>query len=324
MSYCLIVQAIHPSGIERLLKAGIETRMASESDMGAVAREIGGAVAVITRDAGLSASAIAAAPGLQVIANHGVGTNKIDLVRAARDGIVTVYTPFANARSVAEHTIMLMLAVAKRALAADRAVRAGDWRFKYTGGMMELHGKTMGIVGFGTIGRMVAETASRGFGMRVVVWSPNTPASAIEAAGVTSVADLAALLDVADVLSLHRPLRSDTRHTIDRAALARMKPDAILVNTARGALVDGAALIEALREKRIGGAGFDVFAVEPLPIDDPLLALDNVVLAPHVAGSTEGALRETADQCADQIIDVLAGRRPPHLVNPAVWERRRR
>jgi D-3-phosphoglycerate dehydrogenase len=131
------------------------------------------------------------------------------------------------------------------------------------------------------------------------------------------------LLPVADVLSLHRPLRSDTRHTLDAARLAAMKSTAIVVNTARGALIDEVALAEALRERRIAGAGLDVFTSEPLPGESPLAGLDNIVLGPHTAGSTEDALRRTAEQCADQIIAVLNGVEPANLFNPAVWPRRR-
>ena len=324
MPTCLIVQPIHPSGIAMLQAADIEARKASSADMAVVAREIAACDAVITRNAGLSRAAIDAATRLAVIANHGVGTNKIDVARATELAIPIVFTPFANARSVAEHAMLQMLALGKRLVASDQAVRRGDWDYRYQPGLQELHGKTLGIVGFGTIGRMTAEIAARGFGMRVVVHSPAADPAALAAAGAQACASLDELMATADVISLHRPSRPDTRHMINKAALARMKPTALLVNTARADLIDTDALIECLQQGRIAGAALDVFDTEPLPADHPLCALPNVVLTPHSAGSTDEALQQTAEQCAAQIIDVLQGRRPPHLVNAQVWEARRK
>ncbi len=324
MPVCLVVQPIHPSGAKKLEAAGIEVRKATSADMAAVAREIVGCAAVITRNAGLDTAAIDAATSLHVIANHGIGTNKIDVAHATKLSIPIVFTPFANARSVAEHAVMLMLAVGKRLLPSDAAVRGGDWDYRYKSGLQELHGKTLGISGFGTIGRMTADIASKGFGMKVIVHSPSADAATIAAHGATACATLEELLGLADVVSLHRPSRPDTRHMIDAAALAAMKRSAILINTARSDLIDTLALAEALKAGRIAGAGIDVFDQEPVPAGHPLLALTNAVLTPHTAGSTDEALQQTADQCAEQIIEVLAGRRPAHLVNGAVWDARRK
>lgn len=323
MPVCLIVQPIHPSGIAMLEAAGIRTRKASSADMAVVARDIADCDAVITRNAGLDTAAIDAATHLKVIANHGVGTNKIDVAHATELAIPIVFTPTANARSVAEHAVMMMLAVGKRLLASDRAVRGDDWDYRYRPGLQELHGKTLGVVGFGTIGRLTAEIAAKGFGMKIVVHSPSADAQTLAAHGAHRCTTLEALLEQADIVSLHQPSRPDTRHMIDAARLALMKPTAILVNTARADLIDTAALIDALRHRGIAGAGLDVFDQEPVPHDAALLALDNVVMTPHTAGSTDEALKATADQCAEQIIAVLAGVRPAHLVKPAVWERRR-
>lgn len=320
---CLVVQPIHPAGIARLRAAGIEARMASSADMATVAREIAPCQAVITRNAGLDTAAVEAGAQLAVIANHGIGTNKIDVARATALSIPIVYTPTANARSVAEHAIMQMLAVAKRLAACDQAVRTGDWDYRYRPGLQELHGKTLGIVGFGTIGRLTAAIALHGLGMRVIVYSPAVPAGEITAQGAQPCPALDELLAQADVVSLHRPSRADTRHMIDARALARMKPTAILVNTARADLIDTDALAAALRDRRIAGAALDVFEQEPLPAGHPLCGLDNALLTPHTAGSTDEALRAAAEQCAGQIIEVLAARRPAHLVNPQVWETRR-
>ena len=324
MPDCLIVQPIHPAGLDRLRDGGVTPRIATAHDMATVARELPGCVAAITRNAGLNAAAMLAAESLLVIANHGVGTNEIDLKQAAALGIPTIFTPTANARSVAEHAMALTLALARKVIPADAAVRGLRWSLRYEARMMELHGKTMGLVGFGTIGRLTGAMARNGFGMKLLVFSPNVSDSILVEAGAERAPTLESLLERADVVSLHRPLRPDTRHMIDAAALGKMQPHALLVNTARGQLIDGEALAAALRAGTIAGAAIDVFQVEPPPAEDPILGAPNTVLAPHIGGVTEEAMRETALQCADQILDVLAGRRPPHLVQPEVWDRRRK
>jgi len=320
---CLIIQPIHAAGLERLRAGGVTPRFATAPDMATVARELPGCVAAITRSAGLDAAAMRAAPSLRVIANHGVGTNEIDLREAAALGILTIFTPTANARSVAEHAMALTLALARKVIPADAAVRGLDWRLRYEAQMMELHGRILGLAGFGTIGRMVGVMARKGFGMKLLVFSPGVSDAVLVEAGAERAPTLQALLSRADVISLHRPLRPDTRHMIDAAALACMQPHALLVNTARGALIDGQALAAALRAGTIAGAAIDVFETEPAPATDPILGAPNTVLAPHIGGVTEQAMRETALQCAGQILDVLAGRRPPHLVQPELWDRRR-
>ncbi|HEV7265180.1 MAG TPA: NAD(P)-dependent oxidoreductase [Falsiroseomonas sp.] len=324
MPECFIVQPIHRAGLDRLREGGVTPRFASAHDMATVAREMPGCVAVITRNAGMDAAAMDAAPSLKLVVNHGVGMNRIDVAHAASLGIPVAFTPTANARSVAEHAIALALALARQVIPADAAVRGCDWTLRYEGQMMEMHGKVFGLAGFGTIGRMTGAIARHGFGMKLLVFSPGTPDQALAEAGAERTPTLQALLEAADVVSLHRPLRPDTRHMIDATSLAWMKPTAYLVNTARGELVDTAALAEALRAGRIAGAAQDVFRVEPPGPDEPLLAAPNSVLAPHISGVTEEAMRETALQCADQVLDMLAGRRPPHLARPEVWEHRRR
>jgi len=320
---CLIIQPIHAAAIELLREAGIEPRMASAPAMDVVAREIGEAEAVISRSAGLDRAAMDAAPRLRVIGNHGIGVDPLDVGRAGELGIPIVFTPYANVDSVAEHALALMLAVAHRLREMDIATRSGDFGLKYRRPLTELIGKTLGILGFGRIGRRTAQLAAGGLSMRVLVHTTGDQA-AVVAAGYQSAPSLEDLLGRVDVLSLHLPLNASTRGLIGRRELALMKPGAILVNTARGALVDEPALAEALREERLGGAGLDVFSREPLPAEDPLMSLPNVVLTPHAAASTEASLRRMGKQVAEQVIDVLADRKPPHLINPEVWPRRRR
>ncbi|MFT0860542.1 hydroxyacid dehydrogenase [Ancylobacter sp. G4_0304] len=318
MPRCLIVQPIHPAGLELLAQAGIEPVNAPAFDADTIIRAMAGMEAVITRDAGLRAPAMAAAPGLRVIGVHGVGTDPVDIDEASRRGVCVVNTPGTNVRAVAEQTLALTLALAKGVPGADAAVRRGDFGFKYRAPLRELHGATFGVVGFGNIGRATAELA-RAFGMRVVGFSRSQPDSAFLESGVERMDSLDALLAIADVVSLHLPGTPSTRGVIGARELGLMKPGAFLVNTSRGALIDEEALAQALAARRIGGAGLDVFVREPLDPASPLAGLDNVVLSPHVAGSAVEALERTALLVAQQVADVLAGRRPPHLVNPEVW-----
>lgn len=320
---CLIVQPIDAEGWSVLRAAGIEPVAASASDDVTVAREIRDAVAVITRSAGLAGSSIDAAPDLRVIGNHGTGLDPIDVPKATAHGVPIVSTPDANVASVAELAVTLALVVAKNVIEADRSSRAGDAGFKYGARIQELTGKTVGVVGFGRIGRRTAEAFVRGFGMELLVHAPSARPEAVAALG-GRVCGLHELLAGSDVVSLHVPLKPSTRGLIGAAELARMRPTAILVNTARGAVVDEQALAGALRSGQLAGAGLDVLATEPVAPDHPLLALPNVVLTPHIGGSSSEAARRTAVAVAQQIVDVLQDRRPAHLVNPEVWTRRRR
>lgn len=320
---CLIVQPIHPEG-ERLLRAaGLVPRAASAGDMATVAREIGDAVAVITRSAGLNAQAMDAARRLRVIGSHGVGVNAVAVDHATALGIPVVNTPEANRVSVAEHTIALMLAAAKRIVPAHAAGRQGDFDFKYRTTLFELSGKTLGIVGFGGIGSKVAAMAKAAFGMEIVVLSQSADSAALGTLGYRSAPDLDSLLRECDVVSLHRPLTSGSKVLIGARELGLMKPTAILVNTARGALVDETALVDALGRGTIAGAALDVFQSEQMTPDHPLLNAVNVVLTPHVAGSAEEALKRTAEQVVERIVSVLSGT-ALDVVNVQVWERRRR
>jgi D-3-phosphoglycerate dehydrogenase len=321
MAECLIVQPIHQRGIDVLRAAGITPRLASAFDMATIAAEVGDAVAAITRNAGFNRAALDAARGLRVIGNHGIGTDPVDVAHATALGIPVVNNPTANVISVAEHAVGLMLAVARRMFSADQAARDRNFRWKFSNPQVELFGKILGIVGFGEIGRQTATRAVAGFGMIPLVFSPNAPDEALT--GFRRAASIEDLLREADVISLHVKLTPATRNLLNAERLALMKPTAILINTARGAAVDEAALAAALKAGRIFGAGIDVFSAEPPPEGHPLLDAPNCVLAPHVGGSTEEALIRTAEECAQQVVDVLQGRRPPHIVNPESWERRR-
>jgi D-3-phosphoglycerate dehydrogenase len=319
---CLIIQPIHTVADGLLRAAGFTPRLASKSDMATVASEIGNAAAVITRSAGLNREAMDAAPNLRAIGSHGVGVNAIDLAHATKLGIPVFNTPEANRTSVAEHTIALMLTVAKHVTRGDEATRRTDFDFKYRASLLDLSGKVLGIVGFGGIGRRVAAMAKTAFGMEVLVASRSAGSDELSRFGYCS-ASLDELLARSDVVSLHLPLMAQSKHLIGSRELRLMKPTTILVNTARGSLIDEAALVEALKNGAIAGAGLDVFESEQMPHTHPLLSAPNTVLTPHIAGSTEGALRRTAEQLVERLFAIFHGS-SIDVVNGQVWDSRRR
>lgn len=262
----------------------------------------------------LTERVFAAAEQLKVIAIRGVGYDSVDVQAATARGIpVLVASGFTE--SVADYTFGLMLAVARQVALADRIVRAGRWEVLVS---TDIFGKTLGIVGLGRIGKAVARRA-RGFDMTVIASDVVQDEAFARQYRVTYL-PLPELLQRADIVSLNAPLSRDTHQVIDEAALRLMKPTAYLINTARGGLVDEAALEAALREKRIAGAGLDVFHEEPLR-ENPFRGLENVVLSPHLAAYSREGLRETGLQAARGVIDVLDGRRPDpaSLVNPEIY-----
>lgn len=262
----------------------------------------------------LSADMIRAGARLKLIQTPGVGYDGIDLDAAGQAGIPVAFTPCGNTDEVAEHTIMLMLAVSRRLSEIDAALRQGQWMMWSRRTVSHsLKGKSLGLVGFGRIGQAVARRASA-FGMKTVYCDPIT-------VGGYERRDLDTLIGESDYLSLHVPLTPGTRGMITAARISAMKPGAYFINTARGELVDEPALIEALKTGRLGGAGLDVFANEPPPAGHPLFELPNVVLTPHVGSGTVESLEEKAAWYSQNIQRVMAGQEPlspvPELVPAA-------
>ena len=264
----------------------------------------------------ISAAVIAAAPELSVIANVAVGYDNIDLAAATERGILVTNTPGVLTETTADFTWALVMASARRVVEADRFLREGHWKQWQIDLLCghDVHGRTLGIVGFGRIGQAVAARA-RGFGMRVLYCSRRSVTPDIERRLAAEHVPLDALLRESDIVSLHVPLTPETRHLIGEPELAAMKEHAILVNTSRGPVVDGAALARALAERRIAGAGLDVFEREPI-VDRALTGLDNVVLAPHIASASVATRRRMCVMAAENAVTALSGKRPPNLVNP--------
>jgi len=251
----------------------------------------------------------AASPNLKLISVWGTGTDHIDLAAARAREVTVTSTPGVNAHAVAEHTMALMLAITRRISAMDAAVRAGEWPRAM---LVQLEGKTLGIVGLGAIGTRVAMLA-KSFGMRLLVSTLGEDAGRSVAVGARHV-PIETLLRDSDVVSLHLRLSDKTANCIDRARLALMKPTAFLINTARAGLVERDALIEALRASRIAGAALDVFHEEPIPADDPLLSLGNVVLTPHNAGMTPEVIEQGLRRAVENVeifLGSVAAASPP-------------
>lgn len=263
----------------------------------------------------------------RVISRLGAGTDKIDVEEATRRGIVVANVPDFCTNEQAEHTLALLLATARRLPFMFDAMRRGQWTARNHPDVHRVAGQTLGLLGFGASGQAVAARASA-FGLRILAWT-RTPAKYAEVAqrsGVT-LAALERTLAEADFLSIHLPLTPETHGLIDAARIALMKPSAVLINTARGAIVDETALVQALKEGRIGGAaldvfdGIDVFALPGAAPRHPLLELENVLLTPHCAGSSVESTIDSKMRGARHAADVLQGRRPPHIVNPCVTPR---
>jgi glyoxylate reductase len=256
----------------------------------------------------------ALAPPLRIVSTFAVGYENIDVAAARALGVRVANTPGVLTEATAEVAVALLLACARRVAEGDRQVRAGRWNGWSPKGELGhgVHGKCAGIVGAGRIGRRVAEILARGFGCRILIHSRGAPAAWEREIGAER-AGLDALLAASDFVSLHCPLTPETRHLIDAAALARMKPSACLVNTTRGAVVDEAALVEALRARRIAAAGLDVYEHEP-QLAPGLAACENAVLLPHVGSATHETRNAMGFLAVDAIVAVLSGREPAHAV----------
>jgi len=256
------------------------------------------------------------APKVKVIAKLGAGLDTVDIDAASRHNAIVFHTPGANNQAVADHTFALILSLARRILYCDQSLRDKRWEHTKIMGV-EIWQKTMGIIGLGAIGRCVALRA-KGFQMKVVAYDPYWPAEFADQEGIEQM-PLDELLKVADVVTIHVPLTPENKGLINARVFKLMKPTALLINAARGAIVVESDLYDALKNGEIGGAGVDVFAQEP-PTESALLELDNVVLSPHTAAFTHEAIDNMSMGIVDQLIDYYQGKQPAHLVNPEVFK----
>jgi D-3-phosphoglycerate dehydrogenase len=308
----LLYEPIHQDALD-LLEHQADVRWAEDLTEETLLKQVADVDGIIIRANGaVTRRLMEAAPRLKVVGRHGVGLETIDLQAAADLSVVVVNTPHANTESVAEHCLGMMIALAKHMRQADKALRAGDWHARYRFVGSELRGKVLGIIGFGEIGRRLATICRRGLSMSILyhdVEEYPDAAAELDARRVP----LTELLDTADVVSVHVPLLPETRGLIGQPELTRMKTDAYLINSSRGPVVDQAALVRALREEQIAGAGLDVYDPEPLPAGADLLDLDSVIVTPHMAAHTDEALLRMAMVVTD-VLAVIGGRPPKHPV----------
>jgi phosphoglycerate dehydrogenase-like enzyme len=300
---------------DRLKKAGdvaVFTERGADNEQELVRRIGRAGVAInIRAHARFTDGVFAACPALKLVSVWGTGTDNIDLNAAGMRGVTVCNTPGVNAFAVAEHALTLMLAVGRKITTLDAEMRKNKWPREL---LTQLHGKTLGVFGMGTIGARVA-ALGKAIGMEVLAWSAQGDQGRIRAAGATP-ASKEDILARADVVSLHIRLSPETRGFLGRKELATMKPTAILVNTGRGALVDREALLGALKERKIMGAGLDVFHQEPLAADDPILSLPNVIVSPHNAGQTPEVIRDGLLRAVENVEHFLAGKPKDLVVSP--------
>ncbi len=307
----LVAEELAPSALD-VLGGDFDVRHCDGADRAQLLPALKDADAVIVRSATMvDAEALAAAPRLKVVARAGIGLDNVDVPAATKAGVMVVNAPQSNVISAAEHTVALLLAVARRIPPADASLRRGEWqRSAFTG--VELAGKTAGIVGLGRIGVLVAQRLSA-FGMRLVAYDPYVPAGRAAQMGVRLL-PLDDVLREADVVTIHLPKTKETAGIIGERELGLLKPDVILVNAARGGLVDEHALAQALKDGKIGGAGVDVYATEPCT-DSPLFAFPNVVATPHLGASTVEAQDKAGTAVARSVKLALSGEFVPDAVN---------
>jgi D-3-phosphoglycerate dehydrogenase len=285
------------------------------------AEELALANGIIIRLSKVTAIVMDAGPQLKVIGRHGVGVDNVDLKAATERGITVVFTPSAltMVNAVAEQTVQLMLALGRHAVAEDQIVRQGRWAERSSLLGVEFYQKTLGVIGLGAIGKRVAAICQKGLGMKIVAYDPYVKEAPPEME-ITLADTLLEVLHQADAVTLHLPSTPETAHLIGAKELAAMKPTALLVNAARGGIVDSVALAEALHRGHLFGAALDVFEEEPPAPNHPLMTAPRTLFSPHVASMTGGSMARMAELVSRQVVQVLTGERPPHVANPAVFD----
>lgn len=320
MKRVVVTEPVHPDGMALLRARGDLAVDAFDhtSDPAAFRDAIKGASAVLVRTTPLDAELLGSASALEMVSKHGVGCDNIDVAHMTERGLPVAVSADANAVSVAEHTLTLLLACAKRLLDQDAAARRADWGYRSRTGAIQLSGKTALVVGMGRIGRRVARLLEA-LGMTVLGYDPIADPSP----DATPAPDLDAGVAQADVISVHTPLSETTRGLIGAPQFAAMRDGVILVNCARGGVIDEPSLIAALTSGRVGMLGTDVFETEPIVADDPLLAAPNVVATAHTAAMTDASIRAMAMQSAENVLAALDGALSPDVVfNRAALEAR--
>lgn len=329
MAKVLLVEPIHPSGVKILQEAGLEVVVSPSVDTATLIEQVQGEVfGIIVRTSQLEGKVLEAGKNLKIIGRHGIGVNNIDLPTADRLNILVANVTDANSYSVAEYVVTAIMLLSRKLIQGDAALREGKLVQqgaslpglvkKFNLGGNELPGRTVGIIGLGKIGQIVAELCSGLLNMPVVAYDPfckNVPAN------VSLLPQIEDVFRQADFITLHTPLTPQTENLVNTTTLNMMKSTAYLINAGRGELIDDQALVTALQDGGIAGAVLDVFREEPPSLNNPLFAAPNAVLTPHIAGSTEEAVERLAIGSAQAVADWYSGRKPQNVVNGQVWER---
>jgi D-3-phosphoglycerate dehydrogenase len=308
----LVTEKIAGEGLEYLRQKGYDVKIGRGTDKTALIEDLRDCDAVLVRIAPVDDEVFEKCPKLKVVAKHGVGVDNIDIESARKHGCRVVYTPTANSMSVAEHALALMLACSKGLVFKAKEYGKGNFGVKDVYLSTELTGKTLGLIGAGRVAQRVAHIARMGFEMRVLAYDPFVPGGAFP--GLMELADRETVLKEADYVSIHMPATKETTKSFGDREFEMMKPTACLINTARGKIVDEAALIRALQAGKIGFAALDVTDPEPAAKDNPLFAMDRVILTPHAAGGTVEAMLRMALDAAKGIDEVLSGGKPAWAV----------
>lgn len=304
--------------IERQLLAGVggQLLVAETGSAEEITRLAPQADAILTCWAQVPVAALEAATHCRLVSRYGIGLDNIPVERATELGILVTNVPDFCSEEVSDHAMALLLAAARQIVPQATSSREGRWQRETGQTIPRLRGQTLGLIGYGNSARALVPKA-QGFGLKVLAYTPRLAPGPL-ANGVEAVGSLADLLARADYISIHAPLTDETSGLIDEAALRRMKPNAVLINTSRGAIIDETALGQALTEGRIAGACLDVLIQEPPSADHPLLALPNVIVTPHAAFYSEASIAELQQKAAQNVVDVLLGKEPAHIVNRAV------
>ena len=319
MAKVVISHRLHDDGMAVLEKAGVEVVITNSGDPKVMLPELKDADGVIIRIGSIDRETMEQCPNLKVIGRPGVGVDDVDVEAATELGIPVVIAPGANTRSVAEHAMAMMFACAKDMMRSDKEMRKGNFGIRSSYKAFELLGKTLGLIGYGHIGSVFADMA-KGIGMNVIVYDPFVKKEAVEEKGYGYREDMRDVLKEADVVSLHTPLTPQTRNMIGEAELKLMKKDSILINCARGGIVDEEALNKALDENWIHSAGTDVVVHEPIDPADPIFSHDNIVVSPHMAGQTREAASGVATLAAEGTVAVINGEKWDKVCNPKAYD----
>lgn len=318
MAKVVITQRLHEKGMELLEKHALAVT-AETGEPRKLDPFLADADGLIIRIGSIDRQALLAAKNLKVVGRPGVGVDSVDVAACTELGIPVVIVPGANTRSVAEHGMMLMFALAKDLLRSDRETRRGNFNIRSSYKAYELKGRALGLIGGGAIGSEFGRMAE-GIGMRVMVYDPFLKKEDVQAKGWTYMADLDDLYRQADVISVHVPLTDKTTNMIGDREFGLMRESAIVINCARGGIIDENALYRALKDNRIHGAGTDVLEQEPFDVNHPLMALDNFCITPHMAGQTQEAATGVAVGCVEGVLAVINGEKWPKVCNPAAYD----